>query len=86
MLPSLSSIEDELYKKEFEHHNFIEFVLSDIGKDKSKVVALVEDNSSTNRVFARFFGCVFVGCHSHRFALALRDETQEHQYAENRVR
>lgn len=62
-----------------EHYSFLKFVLSVYGKTIENVVALVGDNENTNRAFGRRVGPTFVGCHSHRFNLAVRDVLADHK-------
>lgn len=75
----LSLMGDESSQRADGHYDFIEFVLSVSGKDKSNVVALVGDNNNTNRVFACLFERVYVGCHSNHFTLTVKDKIQKHQ-------
>lgn len=85
MLLGLSFIGDESCQGADKNYVFIEFVLYVSVKDKSNVMTLVGDNNNTNRAFARLFARVYVGCHSHHFALAVKDEIQEQQVVVNRV-
>lgn len=59
---------DESSQGSDEHNDFTESDFFVFGKDKSNFVALFEDSNDRNRVFARLFGRVFLGCHSHCFA------------------
>lgn len=56
-----------------DHFEFLEFVLGVFGKSFSNVAVLIGDNCNTNRAFSRRVGPIFVGCHSHRYNLALKD-------------
>lgn len=67
-------MEDESSQGVDEHYDSIKFVLFLIPKDKSNVVALVRDNRNTKHAFARLSEHVFVGYHSNRFALTVKDE------------
>lgn len=49
LLFSLSSIEDESPQDAYQHHEFLVFVMSVFQKNKSNVLALVGDNTNTNR-------------------------------------
>ncbi len=55
------------------HHTFVSDVLHSYGKSWSNVAALVGDNCSTNKLFAKKADCKLIGCASHRFNLAVKD-------------
>lgn len=42
------------------------------------MAAIVGDNCNVNRAFARRLGPLFVGCHNHRYQLAVEDILQTH--------
>lgn len=48
-------------------------------------MALIGENSNTNRAIAHLFERVFAGCHSRKFALAAKNEIQEHHVVVSRV-
>lgn len=85
VLLGLPVMGDELSQGADEHYDLIEFVLSLFGKEKSKVVAFVGDNSNTKRALERLFGSVSVGYHFHCFVLAVKHGIQEHEDVVNRV-
>jgi hypothetical protein len=61
------------------HHQFLSDVLQSYGKEWKNVVALIGDNCSTNRAFARRACCNLIGCASHRFNLAVKDIIDPYQ-------
>lgn len=79
VLLGLSPMENEESQDANEHYDFVKFVLSVFGKTMDNVVALIGDNTSTNKAFARCLGPFFVGCHSHRYNLAMKDILEEYE-------
>ena len=78
-LLAMSPMDNETSNSSHEHHEFLKYVLSVYNKGLSNVVALVGDNASTNRDFGRLVGPCFVGCHSHRFHLAVKNMLVQHE-------
>ena len=85
VLLGFSPMENEASQDAAEHYNYMEYVLEVHGKSYDNVVAIVGDNTSTNKAFARRRGPVFVGCHSHRFNLAVKDILEDHTAAISKV-
>ncbi|MEM9079038.1 MAG: hypothetical protein AAGC43_18510 [Bacteroidota bacterium] len=79
ILLSCSPMENEDFLDSNEHYEYLKFVLDLYGKNIDSVVEIVGDNCSTNRCMSRIIGPIFVGCHSHRFNLALKDIISKHQ-------
>lgn len=73
VLLAFAPMGDEDSQNAYEHFEFLEFVLGVYDKSFKNVAALIGDNCNTNRAFSRRVGPVFVGCHSHRYNLALKD-------------
>lgn len=61
-----------------EHFYLISFVSSVFVKQFSNVVALVDDNANKTEAFSHLVDPLFVGCHSHRFNLAVKDFIDNH--------
>lgn len=72
-LLGLSPMGDEDSLDASEHYDYVEYVLGVHGKKFNNVVAIICDNTSTNKAFVRRVGSFFLGCHSHRFNLAMTD-------------
>eukprot|EP00924_Labyrinthula_sp_SR-Ha-C_P001752 snap_masked-scaffold_64-processed-gene-0.33-mRNA-1 protein AED:0.64 eAED:0.70 QI:0/-1/0/1/-1/1/1/0/154 len=51
---------------------FLKNLLNKIGLDESLLVAIVADETNTNKKICRDLGTQFVGCISHRLALGVR--------------
>lgn len=71
VLLGFSPMGDEESLGATDHLEYCDFVLNVFGKSRRNVVALIGDNCSVNKAFARRFGISFIGCASHRFNLAL---------------
>ena len=54
-----------------EHIKFLDFVVDLFAIDVYKIRAIVADNTSTNKLFARKIDVPFIGCASHRLSLAV---------------
>jgi len=78
LLLGIAPMGEELSQSAEEHVDFLDFVLEVFGRSRNNVAALIGDNANTNRAFARKFGAVFIGCHSHKFNLAMKDMLLEH--------
>lgn len=76
-LLACSPMENEDSLNANEHYEFLEWVLALFEKSMDNVVAVIGDNCSTNRAMSRRIGPTFVGCHSHRFNLAVKDMISE---------
>lgn len=61
------------------HHRFVDYVMKVFGKTFEVVVAIIGDRTPTNKVFMRTIGLIFIGCHSHRFYLAMKGYLSNHQ-------
>ena len=60
------------------HHDFIVWVVETVyNKSMNNVTALIGDNCDTNEALANLFNTPFIGCHSHRFNLAVKLATKE---------
>lgn len=70
---AFSPFEDETKLTAEEHENFVHYILENYGKGWDNVVCLMADNCSTNQAFANRVQKRMVGCHSHRFNIALQD-------------
>lgn len=84
-LLATSPMEDETKQGASEHCHYLLFVLSLFGKNMFCVVALVKDNTDTNRVCAREFDCLFVRWFCHRFQLAVKNIISNHEYIDGEV-
>lgn len=60
-----------------EHFEFLRFFVSVYGKEITIVVALIGDNTNTNRAFSRIFGKPSVGCLGHHFHLSVKEILQQ---------
>lgn len=85
VLLGISPIADESTHDAGEHQEFLDFVLSIFEKGQNNVVTLIADNTNTNRDCPRYFGEVFVGCHSHRFTLVVKDFLVEVHFTIDKV-
>lgn len=56
-----------------EHYNFIQSVLEVPTISYNNVLAIVGDNTRTNKAFARRGGSIVVGCYSHPLNLPMKD-------------
>ncbi|KAF0706983.1 hypothetical protein AaE_013834 [Aphanomyces astaci] len=79
VLLAMSPMNEEESLSAAAHVQYLDFVLGVYGKDRENVVALIGDNCSTNRAFARLAGVPMIGCASHRFNLFVGDVLAEHE-------
>lgn len=86
LLLAFSPFEDETSQNSDQHIQFCNFVLTLYNKTLDNVVALIGDNCSTNKAFARKADRKFVGCYSHRFNLAVKDVLNESKDELEKVR
>lgn len=69
-----------LYAEEdCKHLNYNSFVPLINGNSRNDIVALICDNCTTNKGFLKSIGCVFIGCASHHFNLAVRNVLKEQE-------
>ena len=54
-------------------------------KSMNHVTAIIGDNCETKRVLANLLNTPFIGCHSHRFNLAVKVATTEHEQLLSKV-
>lgn len=73
ILIGMSPIENEDCFNAGEHYDYMEYALDVHGKNYINVAAIIGDKTSTDKAFARRAGPIFVGCHSHKFNLAVKD-------------
>lgn len=57
-----------------EHYKFVQYVLGVDGKTFDDVPSIIDNNTDTNKSFARMVGQFFLGCYSHLFNLAMKDK------------
>ena len=77
-LLGFSPFEDETELAADAHIAFIDFVLSVYGKTWDNVVCFTADNCSVNKSISNKTQKAMVGCHSHRFNIALQQILNEH--------
>lgn len=66
-------LDDETSQNLREHFELTIFVLSVFERTMANVVAVVGENTTTNRTFSQIVGRTFVGCHNHRFNMKVND-------------
>lgn len=69
-----------------EHYKFLKYLLGVFDKNIENVVALVGDNANTNKAFANRIGPIFVGRHSHRCNVTVKDILSGHKMSIAKVR
>lgn len=79
-LLALSPMEHEEKWNANEIHESLQFVLGVFGKKVDIVVAVVGENLATNGSMSRRIGLTFIGCHSHRYNLAILEILAEHNH------
>ncbi|ETV82390.1 hypothetical protein H257_05042 [Aphanomyces astaci] len=77
VLLAMSPMNEEDSLSAAAHVQYLNFVLGVYAKDRGNVVALIGDNCSTNRAFARTADAPMIGCASHRFNLFVGDVLAE---------
>ncbi len=73
VLLAFSLLEEETIQNTDNLYEFFYFVLDLFNATAENVVALVDDNCSTNKLLSRKLGINLVSCVSHRYALAMKD-------------
>ncbi|RHY80984.1 hypothetical protein DYB26_014165 [Aphanomyces astaci] len=79
VLLAMSPMNEEDSLSAAAHVQYLDFVLGVYGKDRENVVALIGDNCSRNRAFARLAGVPMIGSASHGFNLFVSDVLAEHE-------
>ena len=84
-LLAISPMGDEDSLDASQHYEYVKYVLEVHGKKFENVVAIVGDNTATNKSFARRVGPFFQGCYSHRYNLAMKDIISSYSFVIDKV-
>lgn len=79
LLLGIASIGKELLQFAEEHVVFLHFALEVFAHSRNNVAALTIDNADTNRPFAQNVEALFLGCHSHKLNLAMKNVLLKHE-------
>lgn len=84
-LLAFGPFEDEASLNTEELYKYITFTLSVYDKTWKNTTAIVRDNCTVNRLFAKKVSCGFVVCSIHRFNLAVQDIIEQHRRIVSKV-
>lgn len=81
----MAPIREELSQSPEEHVAFLVIVLGVFGFSRDNVEALIGDKANTYRALARKFRVLFIGCHSHKFKIAMKEMLLKRDKIEEKV-
>ena len=76
---------DECSLSAQKHYDFLTYILGLYSKSWSNVDCLIGDNVRTKKCIANYTGLPLIGCSSHRFNLAMRDNLSDEELLVSKV-